>query len=102
MSGFAKQTVCPSSAVLSAYVAGTLSFLARRGVADHLAACEFCEAESAFWLSLGANDATQEMPETHVAIQPATPRMPLALRALAESVLGEMNAAPAAVERRAA
>ena len=89
MSSFAKQPLCPSSAVLSAYVAGTLSFLARPSVADHLAACEFCDAESAFWLSFRANhDAAQETHEPHVVAAAATPPMPLALRVLAGRRLG--------------
>ena len=95
MSGFAKQKNCPSSATLSADCAGTLSFLARPGVAEHLAACEFCGAESAFWLSLQSESAVvAAVDETTIA-----PPMPLALRLLAESLFGEMHAA---VERRAA
>ena len=96
MFSFAKQHGCPTSATLSAYGAGTLSFLARQSVAEHLAACEFCGAELAL-LSLQRAPLADEMPEAaHAAI--ATPPMPLALRLLAESVLHDMHCA----ERRAA
>jgi hypothetical protein len=105
MSGFAKQASCPASATLAAYHAGTLSFLARRSVAEHLPACEFCGAEAAFWFSFNPHaDGAGAMPETCVvALEAATPPMPLALRGLAESLLGEMNAVAAqTTERRAA
>lgn len=96
MSSFAKQTGCPSSATLSAYGAMSLSFLARRSVAEHLAACEFCGAELSLLL---AQDAPAvETLDAHVAVAPP---MPLALRVLAESILSEMHAAPVA-QRRAA
>lgn len=109
MSSFAKQPICPSSATLLAYAAGTLSFLVRWSVAEHLATCEFCGAESSFWLSLHATVAAQKLPEAHVATAPApapqapAPQIPLSLHLLAKSVLGEMRAAAAtAPERRAA
>jgi anti-sigma factor ChrR (cupin superfamily) len=92
MSSFAKQPGCPTSATLSAYSSGTLSFLARPCVAEHLAACEFCVAE----LSLLA--ACAPAVETLDAHRYVAPQMPLALRLLAESMLSEMHAA----ERRAA
>jgi len=99
MSSFAKQTGCPTSAALSAYGAGSLSFLARRSVSEHLATCEFCGAELS--LLLAPQLAPAQLDE-HVAADIATaPPMPLALRVLAESILSEMHAAPSA-ERRAA
>ncbi len=96
MTPFAKHIGCPTAATISAYSAGTLSFLSRSSIAEHLAACEFCGAESAL-LSRQAHVA-DEMLEPHVAAPP----LPFALRLLAESMLGEMHAAQAAVERRAA
>jgi hypothetical protein len=97
MSSFAKQPGCPSSAALSAYGLGSLSFLARRSVAEHLAACEFCGAELS--LLLAPQASANASLDAHVAAD--APPMPLALRTLAESVLSEMHAAPVA-ERRAA
>jgi hypothetical protein len=86
MPRFAKQPGCPASATLQAYGAGTLSYLARRGVAAHLAACEFCGAE----LSLFERCATAvEPPE----VEPPAPSMPLALRLFARSALAEIAAA---------
>jgi hypothetical protein len=99
MSSFAKQPGCPSSAVLSAYGLGSLSFLARRGVAEHLGACEFCGAELS--LLLAPHAPALVPPDAHNAAVTTAPPMPLALRTLAESVLSEMHAAPVA-ERRAA
>ncbi len=96
MTPFAKQIDCPTTATISAYSAGTLSFLSRSSIAEHIAACEFCGAESAL-LSRQAH-AADEMLEPRLAVPP----MPLALRLLAESTLSEMHAAQAAVERRAA
>jgi anti-sigma factor ChrR (cupin superfamily) len=102
MSVFAKQLGCPSSATLSAYGSGTLSFLARLSVAEHLAACDFCGAELSLLRTQHAHAVgVDEMPETHVNVA-AAPPMPLALRLLAESLFGEMHNAPHAAERRAA
>lgn len=101
MNSFVKQQGCPSSGTLSAYGAGTLSFLARPGVAGHLAACEFCGAELAL-LSLPravANERLEEPPSDPSAVTVAPP-VPLALRLLAESLLPRTRAADA--ERRAA
>ena len=95
MSSFAKQTICPSSATLSAYCGGTLSFLARASVAEHLAVCEFCGAESSL--------LAQHAPPVETLDAQVAPQMPLALRLLAESIFGEMHAAAAeAAGRRAA
>lgn len=111
MSSFAKKPFCPSSATLSAYNAGTLSFLVRHSVAEHLATCEFCGVESTLWLSLPANAAARAMPDAHDADAQAgigTPagssQLPLALRLLAESTFSELQgaAAPAAAARHAA
>jgi hypothetical protein len=87
MPRFAKQHGCPTSAALQAYGADTLSFLARPGVAAHLAACEFCGAE----LSLLTQPARAvERPEVE---PPPPPAMPLALRLFAQSALADMAAA---------
>ncbi|HEX8422169.1 MAG TPA: hypothetical protein VF634_02095 [Pyrinomonadaceae bacterium] len=97
MSRFAKQPFCPSSATISAYNAGTLSFLVRRSVADHLAVCEFCGVEATLWLTSPANDAAaREMPEAYaVTAETGVTQVPLALRLLAESTLSELQAAGA-------
>jgi hypothetical protein len=92
MFSFAKQRGCPSSAALSAYGAGTLSFLARQSVAEHLDACEFCGAESAL-LSLHSAHAAGTVSEAPHDDADAAPPVPLALRLLAESLFGEMHAA---------
>lgn len=96
MPRFAKQPHCPASAVLVAYAAGTLSFLARENVTGHLAACEFCGAESSL-LSRRA-PASSETTES----RDDAPPMPLALRLLAESRLADMHAAARVGERHAA
>ena len=95
MPRFAKQPDCPASAVLADYAAGTLSFLARPSVAEHLAACEFCGAGLAL---LSRHAPAVETTQSFVAAPP----LPLALRVLAESVLADMHAAVHAAERRAA
>lgn len=101
MSRFAKQPFCPSSATISAYNAGTLSFLVRRSVADHLAVCEFCSVESTLWLPFPAPAAAPEMPEAYaVAAEAGATQVPLALRLLAESTLSELQAAGAPAARR--
>lgn len=96
MPRFAKRPDCPASATLADYATGTLSFLARTGVAAHLSACEFCDAESSL-LSRHTPAAAAEMTESFAAVPP----LPLALRVLAESVLADMRAVRAG-EKRAA
>lgn len=95
MPRFAKRPDCPASAALADYAAGTLSFLARTGVAAHLSVCEFCDAESS--LLSRHTPAAAEMTESFTAVPP----LPLALRVLAESVLADMRAVRAG-EKRAA
>lgn len=100
MPRFAKQPDCPASVTLRAYGAGTLSFLARPGVAAHLAACEFCGAE----LSLLTQAARAvETSEVEPPPPPPAPAMPLALRLFAQTALADITAAGVrAEERRAA
>jgi anti-sigma factor ChrR (cupin superfamily) len=86
MPRFAKHPDCPTSATLQAYGADTLSFLARPGVATHLAACEFCGAELAL---LTQPARAVERPE----VEPPPPAMPLALLLFAQSALADMAAA---------
>lgn len=93
MHGFAKQPGCPASATLQAYGAGTLSFIARPGVASHLAACEFCGAE----LSL----LTKSAPAATTPSQVEPPAMPLALRLFAQSALADLAAARVEAKRAA-
>jgi hypothetical protein len=100
MPRFAKQPDCPADAALADYAAGTLSFLARANVSEHLAACEFCGAELTL-LSRHAH-AANAVETTKESFFVAAPPMPLALRLLAESVLADMHDDARAVERRAA
>ena len=95
MPRFAKQHDCPASATLEAYGADRLSFLARPGVASHLAACEFCGAE----LSL----LTRPVPavEPPPEVEPRTPAMPLALSLFARSVLADIAASRGEARRAA-
>ena len=96
MPRFAKRPGCPSSSTLQSYGANTLSFLARPGVAAHLAACEFCDAELSLLVERAPAVETPEV-EAH------TPAMPLALRLFAQSALADIAAdARAAATRRAA
>ena len=99
MPRFAKRPDCPSSAVLQSYGAHTLSFLARPGVAAHLAACEFCGAElSLFTGCAPAPESPSESPSEPLA----PPPLPLALRLFAGSALAEMACAASIADRRAA
>ncbi|MDX6271772.1 MAG: hypothetical protein QOD28_2995 [Acidobacteriota bacterium] len=99
MPRFAKQPDCPASATLQAYGAGTLSFLARPGVAAHLAACDFCGAELSLLLVHGTRPVKPTEVEPTIT---TTPAMPLALRLFAQSALAEVAAGVRAGERRAA
>jgi hypothetical protein len=100
MTSFAKKPLCPSSATISAYTKGTLSFLLHHSVAEHLARCEFCSVESSLWRAYPAQGMSSE---AHVAAEAGVPPMPLALRLLAERTLYEMQpaVAPAAASRAA-
>jgi hypothetical protein len=85
MSNFAKQAFCPSSATISAYTAGKLSFLLHRSVADHLAKCEFCSVESNLWRSFPAAAAASAHDSAAGA---GAPPLPLAW---AENLFDEMH-----------
>ena len=74
---FFKQATCPSSEMLLAYGASTLSAAKSRSIAEHLATCEFCDAE----LSLLEEHFPTEREE-----YPAT-TIPVELRCLAEALL---------------
>lgn len=87
MRQFTKQTGCPAAATLVAYQDGALSVLARQATAAHLTNCEFCAAEAQL---LGAHRAP-------AAADAATPPVPFALLALAESALA---ASPRVAEQR--
>lgn len=99
MPRFAKQPDCPASVTLRAYGAGTLSFLARPGVAAHLAACEFCGAELSLLTRAARAVETSEVEQP----PPPAPAMPLALRLFAQTALADITAAGVrAEEKRAA
>jgi hypothetical protein len=74
---FFKQVTCPSSETLLAYGASALAAGQRLSIAEHLASCEFCDAE----LSLLAEHFPTEREEC-----PST-TIPLNLRCLAEAIL---------------
>jgi hypothetical protein len=99
MPRFAKRPDCPSSATLQSYGANTLSFLARPGIAAHLAACEFCGAESSL---LAGRAPALRSPSESASGPLAPPPLPLALRLFAQSALAEMSDAARAATRRAA
>jgi anti-sigma factor ChrR (cupin superfamily) len=91
MPRFSKRHDCPSSEVLRAHGAGTLSPLPRAGVGAHRDSCDFCGAESQLLArAVGPFEAT-----------PA-PEMPLALRLFAEGRLAQVAAAAAFKNLRAA
>lgn len=75
---FRKTAACPASTTLLSFRAQKLSPPIATLVWNHLAACEFCNAE----LPLLAHHRTD-----HGAFKP--PEIPMNLRILAESILGE-------------
>jgi hypothetical protein len=75
---FFKQATCPSSETLLAYGANSLAAGHGASIAEHLATCEFCDAE----LSLLAQHFPGELEEC------PTTTIPLDLRHLAEALLG--------------
>jgi hypothetical protein len=74
---FFKQATCPSSETLLAYAASALAAATSASIAEHLATCEFCDAE----LTLLEEHFPTEREE-----YPAT-TIPLDLRCLAEALL---------------
>jgi hypothetical protein len=74
---FFKQATCPSSETLLAYGASALAATTGASIAEHLATCEFCDAE----LTLLQQHFPTEREE-----YPAT-TIPLDLRCLAEALL---------------
>lgn len=75
---FRKTAACPASTTLLSFRAERLSPVIGRLVRRHLEACEFCNAE----LPLLAHHRTDQSP-----FKP--PEIPMNLRILAESILGE-------------
>jgi hypothetical protein len=74
---FFKQATCPSSETLLAYGASALAAATRRSIAEHLATCEFCDAE----LSLLEEHFPTEREEYSITT------IPMDLRCLAEALL---------------
>lgn len=91
MPRFSKHHDCPSSEVLSAHAAGTLSPLLRAGVGAHVGSCDFCGAESQLLARAFAPIETTPAPE-----------MPLALRLFAGVRLAEVASVAAFNHLRAA
>ena len=75
---FRKTAACPASTTLLSFRARRLSPIVVRLIEQHLGACEFCNAE----LPLLAHHRTDRIP-----LKP--PEIPMNLRILAESILGE-------------
>lgn len=75
---FKKTAACPASTTLLSFRAERLSPMVATLIKQHLEACEFCTAE----LPLLAHHQTDQSP-----FKP--PEIPMNLRILAESILGE-------------
>ncbi|HEY2963691.1 MAG TPA: hypothetical protein VGJ37_14820 [Pyrinomonadaceae bacterium] len=73
---FRKTAACPASATLLSYCSQKLSRKLAAVVRQHLAVCEFCNAE----LPLLAHHKSERR-------GPRTPEIPMNLRILAESIL---------------
>ena len=80
---FRKLKTCPSTEMLLLYNAAGLALERRQGVAAHLAACDFCEAER----QLLSRHWTRALASGVAAGQ--TLDMPLNLRRLAEDLMDE-------------
>jgi len=76
---FIKTAACPASATLLSFYCDTLAAEATLPVRDHLAFCEFCNAE----LPLLAHH------QAGAVVGSRTPEMPINLRILAESILAQ-------------
>jgi hypothetical protein len=76
---FRKTAACPASATLLSFGRNHLSASAAVNVKDHLGFCDFCNAE----LPLLAHH------EAGVSGGDRSPEMPMNLRILAESILGQ-------------
>ena len=75
---FKKTAACPASATLLSFLCNNLPAQAATGVKEHLQECDFCSAE----LRLLAHH--QPVTGAH-----RTPEIPMDLRILAESILGQ-------------
>ena len=83
---FSKQLSCPSSSLLLSFRRQTLAPEVNFLVKNHLAGCDFCYCELpllAMYTPPGKGDCR-------------TPELPINLRVLAESILGQANAEDAA------
>lgn len=80
---FRKTAACPASTTLLSFRTEKLSPMVARLIEQHLGACEFCNAE----LPLLAHHRTEQK-----SFKP--PEIPMNLRILAESILGEPRAKP--------
>lgn len=84
MANFAKNEKCPTSADLLAFQLGDMEIEIGSHVREHLAACEFCAAELAFYRRYPM-DLEEELTEPEAIPEP--------LYQLAEALL-QHNAAP--------
>jgi hypothetical protein len=75
---FRKTATCPASSTLLSYRGEKLSRRVAASIRQHLAVCEFCNAE----LPLLAHHKTERR-------RRRPPEIPMALRILAESILGQ-------------
>ena len=79
MATFRKQEDCPTSQQLLAFQLGDLEPSASRPIGRHLAVCEFCTSEVAFYERYPVARETEE--------SPAEAKMPKPLFELAEALL---------------
>ena len=80
MATFRKQEDCPTSQQLLAYQMGDLDSSASRPIGRHLAACEFCTSEVAFYERYPVARETEDTPSPDS-------KMPKPLFELAEALL---------------
>jgi hypothetical protein len=79
MATFRKQEDCPTSQQLLAFQLGDLESSASRPIGKHLAACEFCTSEVAFYERYPVTRETEDAPTDS--------KMPKPLFDLAEALL---------------
>lgn len=60
ITGFRKNEDCPASQELLAYETGALGSVRELAIAEHLALCEFCEAEVEFYSRFPQEDMPNE------------------------------------------
>lgn len=85
MASFCKNEDCPPSQTLLAFLNGEISMRESSEIRTHLAVCEFCDAELAFYKHYPQLDEPQEQ---------ESPEMPEPLFELASALLANRHAGP--------